>query len=106
MVKEVKKNKATVCNLQRAVKISQSIVWDFETRVLQHNNIETILQDANNSSAIKTGKLEIFFKSTEISHKSSETKFYGLMTFTKVMERPKNWEKMNLLMIINIQAHL
>ena len=49
-------------------------------------------------------------RSTEMSHKSSGTKFYGLMrprlTSTKVMERPKCGERRDLLMIQNIQAHL
>ena len=49
-------------------------------------------------------------RSTEMSHKSSGTKLYGLMrprlTSTKVREMPKCGERRDLLMIQNIQDHL
>lgn len=111
IVRAVKKNpKTTVtditANLHRAgVKVSQ-IEEDFERR-----NIEAIPQDANHSSAKRIGKPDwILLRSTEMSHKSFGTKFYGLMrprlTSTKVMERPKYGERKDLLMIQKIQAHL
>ena len=76
---------------------------------LESSNIEGIPQDANHSSVVRIGRQDFYLqRSTEMSHKSSGTKFYGLMrprlNSTKVME--KCGERRDLLIIQNIQPHL